>query len=73
MVKKVYNLKYASKLLDVDRGTLYRWNKEGRIRLRFIDNMYFITHDDLVKLRSIQVRKGVDVPEVGSELRFEST
>jgi len=73
MVKKVYNLKYASRLLDIDRGTLYRWNKEGKIRLRFIDSIYFITYEDLSKLRDVQISKGFDIPEVGAELRFESS
>lgn len=72
MVKKAYNLKYASRLLDIDRGTFYRWNREGKINLQLIDSIYFITHEDLNKLRSVQIRKGFIIPEVGSELRFES-
>lgn len=73
MVKKVYNLKYASRLLDVDPGTIRRWGREGKIKLRFIDNMYFISREDLTKLRDVQISKGLDIPEVGSVLRFESS
>ena len=69
-MRKVYNLKYATRLLDIDRGTLYRYNKEGKINLRKIDNIFFITHSDLTVLRNREVSKGRDLPEVGSKLLF---
>lgn len=70
MVRKVYNLKYATKLLDIDRGTLYRYNKEGKISLKKIDSIYFITHSDLTALRDKEVSKGRELPEVGSILSY---
>lgn len=68
LVKKVYNLKYASRLLDVDRQTLYRWNKIGKIRLRMIDSKYFITHADLEALRNVELLKGNQIPKIGAKI-----
>lgn len=36
------------------------------------DKMYFISYEDLTKLRDVQISKGFNISEVSSELRFES-
>ena len=71
MYKKIYSLTYASLLLGIEKSKLYQWNSQGKIRLRDITDprigkMKFITHEDFCKLRELQISKGFNIPEIGS-------
>jgi len=48
-VDKLYNISKASELLGVTRQTLYRWEKEGKVK--------FIQVGDFQKVSEIEIKR----------------
>jgi excisionase family DNA binding protein len=45
--KKIFSIKEVADLLGVDRVTVYRWVKSGKVRAELIGKSYVISVEDL--------------------------
>ena len=50
-VDKLYNISKASELLGVTRQTLYRWEKEGKIKFISVGDFQKVSETELKRLR----------------------
>lgn len=47
---KFYNISETAKILSVDRSTIYRWSKQGKIEIIFVNGLPRISEDEIKRL-----------------------
>lgn len=50
-MEELYNISKASKLLGVDRTTLYRWKKEGKIKFIKVGKFHKVSESEINRLK----------------------
>lgn len=55
---KMYNLKKASKILNLSIDTLYQYIKEGKLFALKIQSVYFVTPAALMEFQALRLSKG---------------
>lgn len=51
MLDKLYNISKAAELLGVTRQTLYRWNKEGKVKFLSVGEFQKVSETEIKRLR----------------------
>ena len=51
MLDKLYNISKAAELLGVTRQTLYRWNKDGKIKFITVGEFKKVSENEIKRLR----------------------
>lgn len=51
-MEKLYNISKASEFLGVSRDTIYRWEKEGKLKFVKVNGFNKVKESDIKSLRS---------------------
>ncbi|HBW79928.1 MAG TPA: hypothetical protein DEF78_06245 [Sphingobacterium sp.] len=76
MDAQYFNTKEASRLLNIERATLYLWRNKGKIKMEKFDGQYYISAQELQpileqRLKTGKTHNSSDFTGNGQHLRVE--
>ncbi|HAK29362.1 MULTISPECIES: helix-turn-helix domain-containing protein [Sphingobacterium] len=58
MEQKFYSTKEASRMLNIERTTLYAWRNKGKIKMEKFDSQYYISADEIKPILEERIKTG---------------
>jgi len=58
MEQKFFSNKEASRMLNIERTTLYAWRNKGKIKMEKFDSQYYISADEIKPILEERIKTG---------------